>query len=164
MQGVLFSHGNSLVRLARWGRAVGSKTRPAVMRKPARAGARAVLKATYRKKTWQEKRSRKDGKTHRNKAHRNKAHGKTHRLAGSTLSNPANDDLRYRRTAWLSTSGSHPRTRSNRRRRSLCNQRNLCKHGSLCNHGNHRTRARRPGRPPAPPLRFPYRKRRTSLD
>jgi hypothetical protein len=32
------------------------------MRKPARAGARAILEATYRKKTWQEKMARKDGK------------------------------------------------------------------------------------------------------
>jgi hypothetical protein len=92
MQGVLFGHGNSLVRPAHWSRAVGSKTRPAIMRKPARAGARAVMKATYRKKTWQEKIAR---KTARHIARH--VNCKTHKLAGSTVSNPANDDLRYQR-------------------------------------------------------------------
>jgi hypothetical protein len=64
VQGVFFDHENSLVRLARWNGTVGSKTRSAIMRKPARAGARANpvknisqenMERKHGKKTAQEK-------------------------------------------------------------------------------------------------------------
>ena len=95
------------------------------------------------------------------------AHNKVkHGLAGSTSSNPANDNQRCygkRKAGWLSTSGRLPTTRSSRHRR---NHRSLGKPCNRDNHGNrgsHRSRApMRPACRPWPTRYFPCRIRRTS--